>query len=107
MRILLDECVPRPIRRQLTGHVVATVPEVGWSGKRNGELLGLMAGRYDVFLTADQNLRFQHDLSSAGVAVVILVASSNRLADLMPLMPDVNARLLTLAPGDIVEIRRP
>ena len=42
MRILLDECVPRPLRRELSGYEVRTVVEMGWAGKRNGELLRLL-----------------------------------------------------------------
>lgn len=105
MRILLDECVPRKLRREFASHIVDTVPEMGWSGKKNGELLPLMiAEGFDVFLTVDQNLRYQQNLQAAGIAVVVLVAATNRLADLLPLMPSAHAALLTIKPGDIVEI---
>ena len=94
MRILLDECVPRPIRRELTGHVVSTIREMGWAGKKNGELLALMAGAgFEVLLTVDQNLRFQQNHAASDVAVVVMVAPSNRLADLVPLIPAVEAAL--------------
>ncbi len=53
MRVLLDECLPGKLRGELTGHDVTTVPEVGWSGKSNGELLQLAAGPFDVFVTID------------------------------------------------------
>jgi hypothetical protein len=106
MRILLDECVPRPLRRELPGHDVRTVPEMGWSGKKNGELLQLMAAAgFEVFLTVDQNLRYQQSLQGAGVAVVLLVAVSNRMADLSPLMPRVVAALATAQPGKVIEVR--
>jgi hypothetical protein len=83
MRILLDECVPRPLRRELTGHDVRTIREMGWAGKKNGELLALMAGAgLEVLLTVDQNLRHQQNLAASGVAVVVMVAPTNRLADL-------------------------
>ena len=60
MRILLDECVPRPLRRELPGHNVRTIQEMGWAGKKNGELLALMAGAgFEVLLTVDQSLRHQ------------------------------------------------
>src|SRR5437899_400037 len=105
MRILLDECVPRRLRERLPGHDVHTVPEMGWSGKKNGELLRLIAGQsFDVFLTVDQNLRYQQNLKTATVAVLVLVAPSNRLADLAPLMPSAQAALASLRPGDDVEI---
>ena len=93
MRILLDECVPRPLRRELAGHDVRTVQEMGWTGKKNGELLALMAGAgFDVLLTVDQNLRHQQNLAAAGVAVVVMVAPSNRLMDLVPLVPGFRSR---------------
>ena len=106
MRILLDECVPRPLRHELPGHDVYTVPDLGWSGKKNGELLRLMLPeKFEVFLTVDQNLRYQQNLRTAGVAVVVLVASTNRLADLVPAMPKVLAALGTIQAGDYVELR--
>ena len=106
MRIMLDECVPRPLRRELTDYQVCTVVEMGWSGKKNGELLQLMAQEsFTVLLTTDQNLRYQQNLQQAGVAVVVLVASSNRLPDLLPLIPSVRSVLETIAPGVVVEIR--
>jgi predicted nuclease of predicted toxin-antitoxin system len=58
MRVLIDECVPRRVRTHLPGHDVHTVPEMGWAGKKDGELLGLMAGDgFEVLLTVDQNIR--------------------------------------------------
>jgi len=106
MRLLLDECVPRPLRRELAGHDVHTVPSMGWSGKKNGELLALMIpDGFEVFLTVDQNLSYQQNLRAANVAVIVLVAPTNRLADLLPLMPSVRAALTTIQPGDLVEVR--
>lgn len=105
MRILLDECVPRALRRSLPGHIVRTIREVGWSGKRNGELLGLMlASNYEVLLTVDQNLRYQQNLAASGVAVLIILADSNRIEDLTPFVPDVEAALVGIQPGDVVEV---
>ncbi len=105
MRILLDECVPRPLRRELAGHTVRTIREMGWTGKENGELLALMCGAgFEVLLTVDQNLRHQQNLAVSGVAVVVMVAPSNRLADLVPLVPGVEAALGSIRPGDAVEV---
>jgi hypothetical protein len=105
MRILLDECVPRRLRWELTGHDVRTVPEMGWSGKKNGDLLRSMVGHgFEVLITVDQNLRHQQSLQAAGAAVVVLVAVSNRLVDLVPLMPSVQAALGSVGPGHVVEI---
>jgi hypothetical protein len=105
MRILLDECVPRPLRRELPDHEVRTVVEMGWAGKRNGELLWLLtAQNFAVFLTTDQNLRYQQNFRGLQVAVVVLVAPTNRLKDLVPLMPTVRTVLGTLQPGAVVEV---
>ena len=95
MRVLLDECLPRRLKRELAGHEVRTAPEMGWASKRNGELLALAVGQFDVFLTADRNLSYQQDLSSFDIAVVVLVARSNRLDDLRPLVPRVLEMLPT------------
>ncbi|MGB3292950.1 MAG: DUF5615 family PIN-like protein, partial [Phormidesmis sp.] len=75
MRILLDECVPRPLKRELAEYDVQTVVEMGWSGTKNGALLRRMTTEgFTVLLTTDQNLRYEQNLKQAGVAVVVLVA---------------------------------
>ena len=105
MRILLDECVPRPLKRELTDYQVRTVVEMGWSGKKNGELLQLMTQEsFTILLTADQNLRYQQNLQEAGIGVVVLVAPSNRLPDLIPLMPKARNVLSAIAPGEVIEV---
>jgi PIN like domain len=105
MRILLDECVPRPLRRALPGHEVRTVVEMGWAGKRNGELLPLLtAEQFVVFLTADQNLQYQQNARALQVAVVVFVAPSNTFDDLIPLMPTVRTVLESIQPGTVVEV---
>ncbi len=59
MKVLLDECAPKYLKRVLTGHDVQTVQEIGWSGFENGDLLALAQTQFDVFITADKNLRYQ------------------------------------------------
>ena len=106
MRVLLDECVPKALGRSLTGHAVRTVPQEGWSGKKNGELLALMAGAgFEVLLTVDQGVQHQQNLRAAGVAVVVMVAPSNDINDLLPLVPGVLTALGSVRPGDAVEVR--
>lgn len=63
MRILIDECIPRKFKFSLKPHDCQTVPEAGFAGKRNGELLTLADGKYDVFVTLDRGLEFQQNLS--------------------------------------------
>jgi len=93
MRILLDESLPRRLRNSFPGHEVATVPETGWSGLENGELLQLAASRFDLFVTADQNLEYQQNLSSLPLSVAVLAAPSNRVEALLPLVAQLLARL--------------
>lgn len=105
MRILLDECVPKPLKRQLLDYQIRTVVEMGWSGKKNGELLKLMQQEgFTILLTTDQNLRHQQNLKQAGVAVIVMVASNNRLPALIPLLPSVRNALNTIVGGEVVEI---
>jgi len=105
VRLLLDECVPRPLKRELTGHEVSTVVERGWSSKRNSELLRLMlAEAFDAFLTVDQNLPFQQNVAASGVAVVVVAARTNRLKELRPLVPAILSALERVGPGEIVRV---
>lgn len=106
MQILLDECVPKPLKRELTDYNIRTVVEMGWSGKKNGELLQLMSqAGFTILLTTDQNLRYQQNLQQAGVGVVVMIAPSNRLPDLVPLIPSVRAVLNTVVAGEVFEIK--
>jgi hypothetical protein len=105
MRILLDECVPRPLKRQLPQYEVKTVTEMGWAGTKNGQLLKKMQeAQFTILLTTDQNLRYQQNLKQTGVAIVVMVADSNRLPDLIPLIPQVCDALETIAPGQVIEV---
>ena len=88
----------------MVGHDVRTVPEMGWASKRNGELLTLAESDFDLFLTVDRNLSFQQDIGRFNVAVVVLVAKGNRHSDLQPLIPDLLAVLVGVAPGQLVRV---
>jgi hypothetical protein len=105
MRLLLDECVPRPLKRDLVGHDVHHVVDMGWSSKRNGDLLRLMvAERFETLLTVDQNIEFQQNVRASGIAVVIVVARTNRVKELRPLVPQVLEALAVIAAGELVRI---
>ena len=79
--------------------MVDLVPLIGWAGLKNGELLARANGQYDVFITMDANLSFQQHFAGSRIAVVVLKAASNRLADTRPLMPKVLELLPTLSSG--------
>ncbi|MDQ3907611.1 MAG: DUF5615 family PIN-like protein [Acidobacteriota bacterium] len=99
MKLLLDECIDRRLSKDLAGHDVKTVPQMGWSGIKNGELLTLAENDFDVFITVDRNLSFQQNLPKFNIAVLVLHAPSNRLADLRPIAPKILATLPTLTKG--------
>jgi predicted nuclease of predicted toxin-antitoxin system len=102
MRVLLDEQLPRRFARQLTDHDVSTVQQQGWAGVSNGELLRrASAAGFDVFVTSDQNLRFQENLAGAKLGVIVLNARSNKLDDLAPLVPAVLSAMGTMRPGEV------
>jgi hypothetical protein len=97
MRILLDESLPIELRSEISGHDVRYVREVGWSGLKNGELLRRAAASFDVLLTADQNLEHQQNINRLPIAVIVLVARSNRIEQLRPLLVRCPTYLLRFA----------
>lgn len=101
MRLLLDECVDRRLANHLPGFEVRTVPEMGWATIRNGDLFRLAQAEFDAFITVDRNLSFQQNLPRFVIAVVILRARSNRLADLVPLAPVLIGLLESAPKGEV------
>jgi hypothetical protein len=99
-------------RRELPGHEVRTVQELGWAGTgwagtRNGALLRRAAAEgFAALVTVDRNLEYQQHLPGVGVGVVALLARSNDVADLPPLVPEVCAVLPSLAPGQVARVPR-
>lgn len=104
IKILIDECLPKKLKRELSEHDVSTVPEMGWVGKKNGELLALMNAEFDVFVTVDSNMSYQQNLDKYDISFVLLSASSNRLDDLIPLMETVREHLETIQSGDVITV---
>ncbi|MCA1614277.1 MAG: DUF5615 family PIN-like protein [Acidobacteria bacterium] len=105
MKLLLDECIDRRLARDLTWHETVTVPQMGWAGKKNGELLRLAESEFDAFITADRNLTFQQHLPQFNIAVIVLSAASNRLADLRPLVPRILDALSAARAGEVTTIK--
>jgi hypothetical protein len=106
MRVLLDECVPRALRNDISGHDVRTVAEMGWAGVKNGELLRRAAGQFDILLTVDRNLEYQQSFPELSLSVIIVHAPSNDVAVLRPLMPAVLAAIRRIRTGVVTHIRR-
>jgi len=99
VKILLDECIDRRPARDLKGHTVKTVPQMGWATIKNGRLLALAEEDFDIFVTVDRNLSFQQHLPKFKIAILVLRAPSNRLVDLRPLVPKMVAAFPNLEAG--------
>jgi predicted nuclease of predicted toxin-antitoxin system len=104
MRVLLDECLPRTLARDFVGHEAQTVPQAGWAGKSNGELLTLAETAFDVFVTIDRALASTERMEGRKIAVVVLSAPRNSAAVLRPLVPRVLEALRTISPGQLVSV---
>ncbi|MGB7890521.1 MAG: DUF5615 family PIN-like protein [Microcoleus sp.] len=102
MKLLLDECIDRKIAREFVDHEMKTVPQMGWAGVKNGQLLALAEAEFDLLITVDRNLSFQQNLPQFDIAVIVLQAPSNRLADLKPLAPKVLAILAMATRGQVM-----
>ncbi|MGH9899249.1 MAG: DUF5615 family PIN-like protein [Pyrinomonadaceae bacterium] len=102
MNLLLDECVDQRFGKELIGHLVMTVPQMGWAGINNGHLLSLAEQQFDTFITVDRNLSFQQTVSKFKIAVIVLHASTNRLVDLKPLVPQILELLPKIKAGKLM-----
>lgn len=94
MRVLLDECLPAGLRRELSGHEITTAPKMGWAGLKNGALLTqAVASGFEVFLTVDKNLPTQQKLEAYAIAVVVMRCPTNDISDLKKLVPELLVKL--------------
>lgn len=103
MRVLLDECLPRRLARELTGHEVQTMAQARWAGVKNGELLRLAAQTYDALITIDQHFAEGRPIPPS-MTLVTLVAPTNRLESLRPLVPAILEVLQRPRPGERVTV---
>ena len=105
MRVLLDHCLPRRLLARLEGLEVRTAAVVGWAELPDGELLRAAATAFDAFVTVDREIASTRPVPER-LAIVVLVAPSNRVADLEPLVPALRAALERPARGPVVVLRR-
>ena len=99
--MLLDECVDRRLATDIQGHDVKTVPDAGWAGLKNGDLLSRAQHEFDALVSTDRSLPFQQDLSRFAIAVIVLRAQSNRITDLRRLIPQLLAALPVARRGEV------
>lgn len=104
MRLLLDENLPHDLADLLVGHQVETVTGRGWSGIQNGELLARASLDVDAFLTMDRNLPAQQRIASLTFGVLLILAPSNRMLHLRPLVPSILTTLSRLEPGSVLSV---
>jgi hypothetical protein len=104
VKIFLDECVDWRLSRHIIGHDVRSARDMGWTGIKNGALLSLASTEFDVFVTVDRNLSFQLNTTKFPISVFVLSACSNRLADLVPLMPNLMAALGSASAGSVTMV---
>jgi predicted nuclease of predicted toxin-antitoxin system len=104
MKLLLDECVTRYLKREFAGHEVQTVDEAGLKGLKNGELLRAASETFDVLITVDRNISHQQNVRDLKIAILVLVAKKNSIDALVPLIPQALNILTQLARGEIVQI---
>ena len=104
MRVPLDECFPRGLRKELPGHQVKTVGEAGWAGVKNGALLERAVGQFDVLLTVDRNMEYQQNFFGVELAVIIVDAPSNDIDVLRPFTPAIRESLRSITLGTVPHI---
>jgi hypothetical protein len=105
VRVLLDNCVPWRLADKCRVHDVASVIDLGWDTLKDGPLLDAMVGRFDALVSVDKSLPFQQRLADRPFAVIVLRAKTNRLADLLPLVPELLRALKEMKAGEVREIR--
>jgi hypothetical protein len=104
MRVLIDECIPRKFKFSLAPHDCQTVPEAGFAGKKNGELLRLAEGMFDVFVTLDKGVAFQQNVADRKIAVVIIRSKSNRLVHVQQHAEACLAAIQSIQAGQILRL---
>ena len=105
MKVLLDENLPQDLRKRIAGHDVFTVDFLGWKGIENGELLALAAQNgFDVVLTKDLGIEYEQSGKTLPVSVIVLLAKSNKLADISPLVPALLRAMENLQPKVLVRV---
>jgi len=103
MKVLLDECLPRKLKNAFTSHVCQTVPKAGLAGQKNGRLLALAEqSGYQLFVSIDKGLPYQQNLAGRNIAILIIRCKSNRLADLLPHVPECLSIMTLVQPGQVV-----
>nr|VFJ70112.1 MAG: hypothetical protein BECKDK2373B_GA0170837_12672 [Candidatus Kentron sp. DK] len=106
-KVLLDECVDSKFARHITGYEVQTVRGAGWDSLRNGDLLHLAQADFDLLVTTDRSLIYQQNLPKFDIAVIVLMAKSNNVHELLPFAPKLLDAIPTIEPGTALVLTAP
>ena len=102
--MLLDNCVPWRLSKHILGHHVDSVVKLGWADLNDGSLLEAMLDKFDALVTVDKSLRYQQRMNNRSFGVILLRSKSNKLGDLVPLVPALLAGLRVLKPGEVRDV---
>lgn len=98
MRILFDQGTPVPLRRWLPAHQIETAWQRGWAELSNGDLLSAAeSAAFDLFVTTDHNLRYQQNLSTRRIAILVLTVAN--WPSIEPHAADIAAAVDAMQPG--------
>lgn len=105
MKLLLDECLPRKLKREFVGHKVFTIDKAGFKGLKNGKLIQAASENdFEVLISVDKNIEYQQNKANLPIAVLVLSAKTNRIESLLPLMSKALEVLENIKTGEIVTI---
>jgi hypothetical protein len=104
MRIILDECLPRRLLRDIPDHQITTVPRQGWAGVTNGVLLARIGSDFDIFITMDSNIVYQQNLEGLQLCLIVLHGPNSRYETLQPLLPAIRSAIADAQPGSVFHL---
>ena len=104
-KILLDECIPRKLKDRFPEHECTAVYELGWAGKKNGDLLSLAEeSGFQVFIILDRGMAYQHNVTGRGIGILLIRAKSSRLVDVAVRAPDILQAIASIESGQVVVV---
>jgi hypothetical protein len=102
VKILFDECVPRTLKRSLGGHFVQTAQQAGFAGYKNGQLIAAADGQFDLLITTDKNLRYQQNLKTRTIAILLLPTNNSKR--IVTITENILAAVHKIKPSQFIEL---
>lgn len=107
MKILLDECITKLLKKQLINHTVFTVANMNWLGMKNGNLMkSAIKEGFDILLTIDKNLQFQNNMNEYGISIVIFDSHNSKLETLVSFIPIFEKQIDSFEKGKVYIIKK-